>query len=198
MYAAPAALPGADGVSGLSLSPTTGLEATLRTLAFAIVVPLLAACVDVQPAAPAHALGTAPAMDVTGPATPNFNLEVILRATGTSGFGHVKFRQPKDDAFIVYLDTWVRDLAPNTTYRLQRAVDTMVDDDCTGTVWLTLGQGLTPHAILTDDAGTASADLWRILPASPGAEFDIHFRVIDDATGAVVLQSGCYQFVISL
>ena len=67
----------------------------------------------------------------------------------------------------------VRDLAPNGTHRLQRATDTVVDDDCTGTAWLTLGQGLTPHAIVTDDKGTGRADLWRILPASPGAEFDI-------------------------
>lgn len=92
----------------------------------------------------------------------------------------------------------MRDLAPNGTYRLQRAIDTVVDDDCTGIAWLTLGQGLTPHAIVTDDKGTGRADLWRILPASPGAELDIHFRVIDDATGAVVLQSGCSQFVITL
>jgi len=44
-----------------------------------------------------------------GPETPNFNLEVILRG---DGFGHVKFRQPNDDALIVYLDTWVRGLEP--------------------------------------------------------------------------------------
>jgi hypothetical protein len=39
-----------------------------------------------------------------GPETPNFNLEVVLRG---EGFGHVKFRQPNDDAFIVYLDVWL-------------------------------------------------------------------------------------------
>lgn len=158
---------------------------------------MLAACSD-TPADPANQVMPAPTMDVSGPATPNFNLEVVLRASTDHGFGLVRFRQRMDEAFIVYLDTWVRDLAPSTTYRLQRAVDTVVDDACTGTAWLTLGQGLTPHAILTDDNGTGRADLWRILPASPGAEFDIHFRVIDEATGAVVLQSGCYQFVISL
>src|SRR6266516_8002005 len=82
-----------------------------------------------------------------GPATPNFNLEVILRPVAggpDSGFGHVRFRQPKDAEKIVNLDTWVRDLAPNHSYFLQRAVDTNVNDDCTGTAWLTLGQGLTP------------------------------------------------------
>src|SRR5436190_945402 len=60
-----------------------------------------------------------------GPATPPFNLEVILRdVTGGQGFGHVKFRQPNDGDKIVFLGTWVRDLAPNHSYMLQRAVDT--------------------------------------------------------------------------
>ena len=129
-----------------------------------------------------------------GPETPNFNLEVILRG---EGFGHVRFRQPNDDAFIVYLDVWLRDLAPNTSYLLQRAVDTNVDDDCTSTAWLTLGKGLTPHPIMTDATGSGREGLFRILPAIPGSEFDIHFRVIDEATSAVVLTSKCYQFTIS-
>src|SRR5882724_2145909 len=81
-----------------------------------------------------------------GPETPNFNLEVILRG---EGFGLIKFRQPNDDAFIVYLDVWLRDLAPNTSYLLQRAVDTNVDDNCTSTAWLTLGRGLQPQSITT-------------------------------------------------
>src|SRR5947208_2376203 len=60
-----------------------------------------------------------------GPEAPNFNLEVILRppSEGGNGFGHVKFRQPNDGDKIVYLDTWVRDLAPQHSYVLQRAVD---------------------------------------------------------------------------
>src|SRR5207237_2188856 len=117
----------------------------------------------------------------SGPATPPFNDEIILRdATGAGGFGHVKFRQPKDGDLIIYLDTWVRDLAPNASYRLQRAVDTNIDDNCTGTAWLTLGQGLTPRAIVTDERGTGRAALWRTIPPSNlGTEFDIHFRVID-------------------
>src|SRR6476659_3303945 len=65
-----------------------------------------------------------------GPETPNFNLEVVLRG---EGFGLVKFRQPNDEAFIIHLDVWLRDLAPNTSYLLQRAVDTNVDDNCTST-----------------------------------------------------------------
>ena len=54
----------------------------------------------------------------------------------------------------MYLDVWVRDLAPNASYLLQRATDAVVDDNCTGTNWLTLGQGTTPLAITTDARGT--------------------------------------------
>jgi hypothetical protein len=136
-----------------------------------------------------------------GPATPNFNLEVILRPVAggpENGFGLVKFRQPKDADKIVYLDVWVRDLAATHSYLLQRATDTNVNDDCTGTNWLTLGQGLAPKAITTDDRGTGRADLFRDLSAIPlGTQFDIHFRVIDVATLAVVLESACYQYTVS-
>jgi hypothetical protein len=137
-----------------------------------------------------------------GPETPNFNLEVILRPVGNgNGFGLVKFRQPNDDASLNYLDTWVRDLAPNTSYRLERAVDTNIDDNCTSTAWLTLGKGLTPQAIVTDASGTAREELFRAIPLNvfpAGSEFDIHFRLIRDGTSEVVLQSECYQFIISL
>jgi hypothetical protein len=110
----------------------------------------------------------------------------------------VKFRQPNDADQIVYLDVSVRDLAPNTDYVLQRAVDVTVDDDCTGTNWLTLGQGATPQAITTDTRGRGSAALFRDLGAFPvGTAFDIDFRVLDAATNAVVLTSDCYQFVVT-
>lgn len=130
-----------------------------------------------------------------GPETPNFNLEVILRG---EGFGHVKFRQPNDGSFIINLDVWVRDLAPNTSYLLQRAVDTVIDDNCTSTAWLTLGKGLVPQSIITDDNGTGREQLFRNVAAfPPGSEFDIHFRVINEATSEVVLTSPCYQFTIT-
>src|SRR5438093_13372284 len=136
-----------------------------------------------------------------GPATPNFNLEAVLRPTSggpDNGFGLVKFRQPKDADTIAYLGVWVRDLAPNHNYSLQRATDTTVNDDCTGTNWLTLGQGLAPQAITTDGRGTGRADLVRNLASIPlGTEFDIHFRVIDATSSAVVLASACYQFTVS-
>jgi hypothetical protein len=135
-----------------------------------------------------------------GPETPPFNLEVILRdVTGGGGSGHVKFRQPNDESKIVFLDTWVRDLAPNRSYILQRAVDTILDGNCTGTAWLTLGKGLVPQAITTDDRGTGREDLFRDLAAIPtGSQFDVHFRVIDAVTVAPVLQSDCYRFIVSL
>src|SRR5437867_8260666 len=66
-----------------------------------------------------------------GPEPPPFNIEVVLRdVTGGSGFGHVEFRQPNDTEKIAYLGTWVRDLAPNHAYRLQRAVDKTLDGNC--------------------------------------------------------------------
>jgi hypothetical protein len=133
-----------------------------------------------------------------GPETPFFNLEVILRAVGDTGFGHVTFRQPNDDRLVITLDTWVRDLEPNTSYLLQRAVDTNLDGVCASTSWLTLGKGSTPQAITTDAAGTGREDLFRDVSAFPvGSTFDIHFRVIKQATSAVVLRSDCYQFTIS-
>jgi hypothetical protein len=162
---------------------------------------LFVACMPDAPDPVSAAAQPIPALSASAsggePATPPFNNEIILRdVTGGRGFGHVKFRQPKDDDLTIFLDTWVRDLAPNTSYRLQRAVDTNIDDDCTGTAWLTLGAGATPQAIVTDDRGTGRAGLFRTLTSPVGSEFDIRFRIID-AVGAVVLESACYQFVVS-
>ncbi len=130
--------------------------------------------------------------------SPKQNLEVILRPSGAGGgFGLVKFRQPKDGVAIVHLDVWVRDLTPNAVYRLQRATDMNVNDDCAGANWLILGQGPTPGSIITDDRGTGRAAFFRDLSAfAPGTAFDIHFRVID-AGNTVVLESVCYQFAIT-
>jgi hypothetical protein len=130
--------------------------------------------------------------------TPPFNLEVILRdVTGGSGFGHVKFRQPSDSSRIVYLDTWVRDLAPNHSYSLQRAVDMNLDGICQSTAWLTLGKGMDTQSITTDNDGTAREALYRSLAALPaGTQFDIHFQVAVAGTFDPVLQSGCYRFTV--
>jgi hypothetical protein len=128
-----------------------------------------------------------------GPETPPFNLEVILRdVSGGAGFGHVTFRQPNDADKIVYLDTWVRDLAPNHDYLLQRAADAR-DGVCAGANWLTLG------AVSTDDRGTGRAPLSRNLSAlQTGAQFDIEFRLLDAVTLAPVLASDCYRYTVSL
>jgi hypothetical protein len=128
---------------------------------------------------------------------PPFNLEAILRG---DGFGLVKFRQEQDATHnIINLDVWVRDLLANTSYSLQRATDATLDRVCTGTNWLTLGEGSTPHPIVTDDKGTARAALWRDLSAvAPGTTFDISFRLIENGRSPVhvAIQSGCYRFVV--
>ena len=126
------------------------------------------------------------------PPNPNFNLQVILHGED-KGFGLVKFRQDNDVSKIVSLGIWVRDLQPDHEYKLQRAVDTNIDDNCTGTAWLTLGKGLQPQSIFTDANGTGREELWRNLSAFPsGATFDIHFRVIDAVSSVAVLISECY------
>ena len=154
------------------------------------------------PTAPSAAATVNTASSAAGPSLaaksgeqPPFNLEAILRG---EGFGLVKFRQDKDPAAnVATLDVWVRDLSPNTSYSLQRAVDTTLDGVCTGTNWLTLGQGASSLSIVTDDRGTGRADLWRDLSAfAPGAGFDIYFRIVEAGTTHVVLQSGCYRFIV--
>jgi hypothetical protein len=129
---------------------------------------------------------------------PTFNLQVILRGEGNR-FGLIKFRQDVDPSKIINLDTWVRDLEPDHQYLLQRAVDpaNVNNDFCTSTSWLTLGKGLTPQSILTDDSGEGSEELWRdISMLASGTKFDIHFRIVDATTMAVVLTSDCYQYVV--
>ena len=160
-------------------------------------VAMVLGCNPAETVAPARTSISSAAAAPWGPETPSFNLEVILRGAN-SGFGHVKFRQPNDDLLVIHLDTWVRDLTPSTAYLLQRAVDTNLDGICTGTAWLTLGKGMAPQAIVTDESGFGSEDLFRSVAAFPvGSTFDIHFRVIEAATSAIALESDCYQFTIS-
>jgi hypothetical protein len=114
------------------------------------------------------------------------------------GFSLVKLRQPNDENRIVYLDTWVRDLQPNTSYQLQRAVDANLDGECTSTSWLTLGKGTTAQTITTDERGGGRERLFRDLGGfAVGAAFDINFRVLNAATSAVVLRSDCYRFTVT-
>ncbi len=179
-----------------SVTKTLSLKSILLTI-FSIFI--LSACekeinTQQQEAEESHSL----AVKSANAETPPFHLEVILRGEGNK-FGHVKFRQDNDVDKMINLDTWVRDLEPNHEYLLQRAVDVMnvVDGDCTSTSWLTLGKGLMPQSILTDESGNGSEPLWRSVAALPaGSAFDIHFRVVDAMSMAVVLTSDCYKYVV--
>jgi hypothetical protein len=169
----------------------------LQTLVIGMFGVLTTSCGPSGPTTPTGASRPDAPLLSAGTDKPNFNLEVILRPpAGGEGFGHVKFRQNNDAAERIDLGTWVRDLAPNDHYLLQRATDASVDDNCTGANWLTLGKGSTPQDVVTDDRGTANEDLFRILTNPVGTEFDIQFRVINKTTLAVVLKSACYQFFI--
>ena len=165
-----------------------------RSIALAGSIIVLAGC-GTDTTAPTRVTTRQVTASQWGPETPNFNLEVILRG---DGFGLVKFRQPNDDALIINLDTKVRGLEPNTAYILQRAADTNLDGICSSTSWLTLGKGLDPQTITTDDRGTGEESLFRSVAAlGVGATFDIAFRVVNVATSAVVLTSDCYRYTIS-
>jgi len=129
------------------------------------------------------------------------NFVALLRPVSgepAHAFGVVLFRQPHDAEKVVFLDVWTLGLAPNHSYSLQRATDSTVDDDCQGTNWLTLGHGLEPQAIETNELGFGRAHLFRDLAAVPdGMRFDIQFRVIDSDTQEVVLVSSCHQYTVS-
>ena len=162
-------------------------------LAFAALV-LTLGCRAADEAGP-----TAPllAVDPWGPEAPPFNLQAILRGDG-GAFGHVKFRQANDDLLVIQLGTWVRGLLPNTAYELQRAVDGVLDGECTSTSWLTLGKGPAAQAIVTDDRGVGYEELWRSVAAFPvGTAFDIHFQVVPQGSTTPVLESDCYRFTIT-
>ena len=165
-----------------------------RFIVLAGSVTALAGC-STDASAPSRLLAPSQSHSSWGPETPPFNLEVILRG---DGFGLVKFRQPNDDALIINLDTQVRGLEPNTAYVLQRAADRNLDGICSSSAWLTLGKGLVPQTITTDDRGTGEESLFRDVGSlGVGATFDIAFRVVDVATLAVVLTSDCYRYTIS-
>lgn len=178
------------------------LQLSMMLFGAATVVFSVASCNKSNLAPPSSALkqqqiaAAAAKLNAPAPASPNFNLEVILRGEGKA-FGHVKFRQDNDADKIITLNTWVRDLEPNHEYQLQRAVDTNLDGNCTGTAWLTLGKGAQPQSITTDENGTGREELFRDLSAVPsGTTFDIHFQVIDAQSSEVVLTSDCYQFTV--
>jgi hypothetical protein len=129
------------------------------------------------------------------------NFVALLRPVSSGPahtFGAVLFRQPHDAEKVVFLDVWTLGLAPNHSYFLQRATDSIVDDDCQGTNWLTLGRGLEPQAIETNELGFGRAHLFRDLATVPdGTRFDIQFRVIDSLSEDVVLVSSCHQYTVT-
>jgi hypothetical protein len=134
------------------------------------------------------------------PATGPYNLDVVLlgqgKHFGSSGF--IKFRQDRNTALTITLDTWVTNLEPNHSYLLQRAVNPIADSTgCSSTSWLTLGKGLQPQAIHTDKRGAGNADLFRNVPASSeGTSYHIHFQVVDSTSLTPVLVSGCYDYTV--
>ena len=135
--------------------------------------------------------------------TPPFDLNVKLQSTnpklgfGKNPVGFIKFRQDPDPAKIITLDTWIANLQPNHDYLLQRAVNPVADPNCTSIGWLTLGKGLTPQAIHTDAKGNGQENLFRdITAATTGAQFRIHFQVIDAVTLTPVLSSDCYMYEV--
>src|ERR1041385_7605887 len=101
------------------------MNVATRSIALAGCIITLVAC-GKESTAPTAPL-TLKLSSAWGPEAPPFNNEIILRG---DGFGLVNFRQPNDDAFIINLDTWVRDLEPNTAYVLQRATDGTVAGVC--------------------------------------------------------------------
>jgi len=187
----------------LSISSTTVITIG-KTLMFAI---LLAACSERQevvPAARNEAID--PIINESTDASalrkscyqegPNYNLNVFMRGEHGS-FAFTKFRQLETETQFIHLDTWVFGLEPNTSYVLQRAVDTTIDGDCTGTNWLTLGKGLDPQSIVTNSHGYGKAELWRSVASIPvGATFDIHFQIVKESTMEVVLSSDCLQYTV--
>ena len=65
------------------------------------------------------------------------------------------------------------------------------------TAWLTLGLGLVPQAIVTDDKGNGHEDLFRnVSSVARGTQFRIHFQIIDAVTSETVLTSDCTQYTV--
>ena len=128
---------------------------------------------------------------------PNYDLNVRLMGAKPNQAGFIAFRQFPSETQFIHLYTFVKGLEPNTSYLLQRAVDTTLDGDCTSASWLTLGKGLDPQSITTNRAGFGQEELNRSVSAIPvGSTFDIHFQIVKESTMEVVLTSDCYEYTI--
>lgn len=165
---------------------------------------IVAACSDepeVLPVKPESQSAPEPTEDISNARSrqgPNYNLNVLLLPTKhCPAIGFIKFRQYQDGAQFINLDTWIHGLEPNTNYLLQRAVDTVLDGNCTSTSWLTLGKGLDYQPITTNNRGFGSAELYRSVSSVPvGTTFDIHFQIIKESSMEVVLTGDCYQYTV--
>ena len=131
------------------------MRSTIALSALVLSGAIVAGCGLSEPTSPTvlskPTFAVAAADEATDADEARFNLEVKLTGEGS---GSVKFRQRKDEPFRVDLDTKLKQLAPNTAYRLQRAVDTVIDGECTSSAWLTLGKGSVAQSITTDDRGS--------------------------------------------
>ena len=129
-----------------------------------------------------------------------FNLNVTLVDASNSeskSFGYIEFRQNPDTARIITLTTTLARLKPNHAYMLQRAVDPITSTACLSVSWLTLGLGLIPYSITTNNEGNAKTQLWRAVTSiARGTAFYIHFQVVDTESLQVVLVSDCYQYQV--
>ena len=127
----------------------------------------------------------------------HYNLNVFFTGSKTSICGYLEFRQATDNAQFIHFDVWVHNLEPNTNYKLQRAVDTMLDGNCTGTDWLTLGKGTNSYSITTDGKGEGFGELYRSITAIPvGSKFDIRFQIVKESDSSVALTSDCYLYTV--
>ena len=172
------------------------MRATIPRSLLIVAVVAATGCAD-HPTTPSE-IGPARTILSHAPArqskAPPFGFIVRLRGVGS---GIVQFRQPKDDARIVFLDVMIHGLAPNAVYQFQRETDTVLDAECTGGNWLTLGREATPLSITTDDRGVGRAEFFRDLSAIPGGSmFDIRFRVLDAVTQDAVLKSTCEPYTL--
>ncbi len=173
------------------------LTRQFRTIAALTLAAALGGCskADVSTQPPANEETALSISDRNPPSTPPYDINVLLFATNRVE-GLILFRQPDDGATTIFLETYLGRLKPNHDYYLERAAQTL-GLGCVDGGWLRLGLGTVVTPIHTNYRGFGAATLYRTLPATLiGVSFDIHFRVLDAETGAVVLESKCKQYTV--
>jgi hypothetical protein len=127
-------------------------------------------------------------------------LQGTLTAVSGQGTGHVDVSPTaagQGTTFIAQGTANLHDALPNTTFKVQRAVDfTPGDGVCTiaptpPAGWITL------TTLTTSPAGSGAAHFVREAPppGPPGFQFDVIFRVISD-DGTQVLMSDCMTVTV--